>query len=100
VSDNKPEKIFSGDASQELWDEINSIDAMSTGDDIHGVLYSLGCAMQRLEGKFDDAIHKEGGERDALVEALEKLARLGNGDIYGNSDGNIIAQKALTTHRD
>ena len=30
-----------------------------------------------------------------LVEALEKLARLGNGDQYGNSDGNMIARDAL-----
>ena len=27
--------------------------------------------------------------------ALEKLARLGNGNEYGNSDGNCIAQEAL-----
>lgn len=33
-----------------------------------------------------------------LVEALEKLARLGNGDKYGNSDGNLIAQAALAAH--
>lgn len=33
-----------------------------------------------------------------LVEALEKLARLGNGDKYGNSDGNFIAQAALAAH--
>jgi len=31
-----------------------------------------------------------------LVEALEKLARLGNGTEYGNSDGNRIAQEALS----
>jgi hypothetical protein len=30
-----------------------------------------------------------------LVEALGKLARLGNGDQYGNSIGNEIAQEAL-----
>ena len=30
-----------------------------------------------------------------LVEALEKLARLGNGDQYGNSIGNDIAKAAL-----
>lgn len=30
-----------------------------------------------------------------LVEALERLARLGNGDQYGNSIGNEIAQEAL-----
>jgi hypothetical protein len=29
------------------------------------------------------------------VEALEKLARLGNGDRYGNSDGNMIARNTL-----
>jgi chromosome condensin MukBEF complex kleisin-like MukF subunit len=29
------------------------------------------------------------------VESLEKLARLGNGDLYGNSDGNMIARAAL-----
>jgi hypothetical protein len=29
------------------------------------------------------------------VEALEKLARLGNGDRYGNSDGNTIARTTL-----
>lgn len=28
-------------------------------------------------------------------EALEKLARLGNGNILGNSDGNMIAREAL-----
>ncbi len=30
-----------------------------------------------------------------MREALEKLAKLGNGNEYGNSDGNIIAQDAL-----
>lgn len=30
------------------------------------------------------------------LEALEKLARLGNGDTYGNSIGNVIAQAAIT----
>lgn len=30
-----------------------------------------------------------------LLEALEKLARLGNGDQYGNSEGNMIARAAI-----
>jgi len=30
-----------------------------------------------------------------LLAALEKLARLGNGDHYGNSDGNMIARAAI-----
>ena len=34
-------------------------------------------------------------DRDALKAALEKLACLGNGDSYGNSIGNCIAQEAL-----
>jgi hypothetical protein len=33
------------------------------------------------------------------VDALEKLARLGNGDRYGNSDGNMIARAALAELR-
>jgi len=32
---------------------------------------------------------------DGLVEALDKLAKLGNGDQYGNSVGNQIARAAL-----
>lgn len=34
-----------------------------------------------------------------LVEALEVLAKLGNGEHYGNSDGNVIAQMALAAYR-
>ncbi len=34
-------------------------------------------------------------ERDAYKFALEELSMLGNGNIRGNSDGNIIAQKVL-----
>lgn len=29
------------------------------------------------------------------TEALQKLARLGNGNEYGNSDGNMIARRVL-----
>ena len=36
---------------------------------------------------------------DELLEALETLACLGNGDMYGNSQGNAIAQKAITAHK-
>lgn len=34
-----------------------------------------------------------------LVEALETLARLGNGEHYGNSDGNMIARDALYKYK-
>ena len=30
-----------------------------------------------------------------LLETLEKLARLGNGERYGNSEGNTIARAAI-----
>ena len=33
--------------------------------------------------------------RDALLVVLDKLARLGNGNHYGNSEGNAIAIAAL-----
>ena len=42
-------------------------------------------------------IEKLQQENKRYREALEKLARLGNGDKYGNSDGNIIAQDALNS---
>lgn len=35
-------------------------------------------------------------DRDRYRAALEKLARLGNGDHYGNSIGNEIAIRAIT----
>nr|WP_320146013.1 hypothetical protein [uncultured Anaeromusa sp.] len=47
------------------------------------------------------ATPSEAAERvNALVRALEKLARLGGpGGGYGNSDGNVIAQRALAAWR-
>ena len=45
--------VFSGENSAVLWGEINAIDNTSTMDDVHDVLYSLACALQRLEVKFD-----------------------------------------------
>jgi len=45
-------RIFSGDNSRDFWKEINAIDAMSTGDDIHGALYSLGCLLQKMEDRI------------------------------------------------
>jgi len=47
--------------------------------------------VQILQGECD-ALK---AEHDRLRKALEKLARLGNGDQYGNSDGNMIARQAL-----
>lgn len=38
-------------------------------------------------------------EKERYRNALKVLAKLGNGEVYGNSDGNIIAQKALGVKR-
>ena len=45
-----------------------------------------------LHGEATYLIHRLEAELAKAVEALEKLARLGNGDHYGNSDGNMIAR--------
>lgn len=55
-----------------------SVSFMFTIAQLHGFISTLGTP-----------VNKE------LVIALEKLARLGNGDKYGNSEGNTIAQEAL-----
>lgn len=34
-------------------------------------------------------------QRDELLATMRKLACLGNGDQYGNSEGNTIAQEAI-----
>jgi hypothetical protein len=40
-------------------------------------------------------IKRELTKLDMVVDVLEKLARLGNGNRYGNSEGNIIAIELL-----
>ena len=42
-----------------------------------------------------DRIEELEAKLEKAVESLEKLARLGNGDLYGNSDGNMIARITL-----
>ena len=48
-----------------------------------------------IEEVVSDLILLISRERDAYKHTLDRLSRLGNGDIQGNSDGNIIAQKVL-----
>ena len=43
----------------------------------------------------DDARIELEAKMAMAVEGFEKIARLGNGDRYGNSDGNVIAQKYI-----
>jgi hypothetical protein len=40
-------------------------------------------------------IKRELAKLDMVVDVLERIARLGNGDQYGNSEGNIIAIELL-----
>ena len=42
-----------------------------------------------------DMIEDLEAKLEKAVRSLEKLARLGNGGLYGNSDGNMIARIAL-----
>lgn len=59
---------------------------------------SLEAAVSEQRGQLDkmmkDSLVKK-DEIDRLRATLEKLAKLGNGDRYGNSVGNIIARNAL-----
>lgn len=59
-----------------------------------GLIYQI-CRKTTDATPADSAAKVQG-----LVDALEKLARLGMGDMYGNSIGNVIAQKALAERRD
>ena len=49
---------------------------------------------------FDVKLWNTRAIEDKLVEALEKLARLGNEPRLGNSDGNIIARQALAAAKE
>ena len=51
-----------------------------------------------LEANRENAELKE--RLSIAEEALEKLAKLGNGDRYGNSIGNEIALRTLTKLRE
>ena len=44
---------------------------------------------------FKEESRKQWFVAEKYRKALEKLAKLGNGEKYGNSDGNIIAHQAL-----
>jgi len=51
-------EIVSGSPSISFWAEINSIDEMSTSEDIRGVLYFMACKMQELEGEIEKLIER------------------------------------------
>jgi len=51
--------------------------------------YAQHCHKAAAELRRLHAVNQE------LLVALEQLARLGNGETYGNSDGNMIARAAI-----
>ena len=48
--------IVSGKESQCFWDDINKLNALSTGEDIRYVFYHMGCKMQELETEIEKLI--------------------------------------------
>jgi hypothetical protein len=64
-------RIFSGDESDDLWKEINSLDALSTGDDVRWVLYSIGCQLQKLENQMWEA--RKMNQREKIEKAVKSL---------------------------
>jgi hypothetical protein len=47
-------KIFSGDYSRDMWDEINEA---KSKDDLRAALYFVCCRLQEFEGRFDRHFH-------------------------------------------
>lgn len=56
---------------------------------------NYGWVENRVEGRAVCGCIQEAEPFQILLKALEKLACLGNGDQFGNSDGNCIAIAAL-----
>ena len=89
------------------WEQIFPYDIIYIRNDKYAELEQKNVA---LEQAFNDVCNQRDqleAERDALqqrceelVAALEKLARLGNGDQYGNSIGNEIARQALAAQQE
>lgn len=58
-------------------------------------LYAAGDKHQRDTEEAAAELRRLHESNQELLTALEKLARLGNGDHYGNSEGNMIARAAI-----
>ena len=59
------------------------------------VLKGDGKRAEDVTGELADRIEAMTAKLAKAVEALDRLARLGNGDRYGNSEGNVIAQTTI-----
>jgi hypothetical protein len=56
---------------------------------------NYGWVFNRVEGRGACTCMLEAEPFQILKDALDKLARLGNGERFGNSEGNTIAREAL-----
>ena len=82
------DKIFSGNNSEQLWQEINSLSATSTIDDVRDVFYSLGCHIQKLETKVDVLVKAWGNVNEANDKNFESLQNL-NAELKSANAKNI-----------
>jgi hypothetical protein len=83
---NKGEEQF----SNSFWASVQS------GKNATGINHlNANAKLIALAPTIAEELIKERAVNAKLLEALEKLARLGNGDIYGNSIGNCIAIDAI-----
>ena len=70
-------------------------------DFYHNIEEEIGMGMVRTDRVLKHISHQNNrieqleAKLAKAVETLEKLARLGKGDRYGNSDGNMIARATL-----
>ena len=64
---------------------------------IHDLAYAKGTTepVREMLLMMNDKAIKQAALIQELLATLEKLARLGNGEHYGNSDGNMIALAAI-----
>lgn len=82
------------EAPASLVEDIKKVLERESGDDGDGIRIVNVCEIESALSRYRPV------DDSALVEALEKLARLGNGSEYGNSEGNRIAQEALARHKE
>jgi hypothetical protein len=52
-------EIFSGERSRDMWEMINDLKTGELRDQLHDLLYLIGCRLQELETKVDSKQDKE-----------------------------------------
>lgn len=85
----------------EMADKCSACDGLTYGPISNGLNKRKWCTHcgAKLEGDCVPLDLRAHVDASGLIEALEELARLGNGERPGNSIGNMIARCALTAYR-